>query len=306
MAVRIPMKMSGDGFKDMSTAEITAIKNQCRYLYGTNPSVDLSRVSSGGNLGTINDTRKMAGAYRTHVSSYYGEGSTAEPGTKTVGYARITQGTENTSATADSSSVKFPVYRYGDGVRSMTLTDMYDTFIYPAIDTLTNGSDQPGTYRIHTSTSLSGHTRISSSTVFADTRANVGAYTASGIQETLDQPTTITNYYLFRTNAGSSYAYPEPVYLRTDYNAQAYSAAAFDAILFNCMRHVASEVSGSRIRYRLNGAGSIRGSGMTDTRLNGSGNYQQRYVNTNDYRSQEFPNGSAVTQATNYLRIYQV
>jgi hypothetical protein len=72
------------------------------------------------------------------------------------------------------------------------------------------------------------------------------------------------------------------------------------------MRHVASEVSGSRIRYRLNGAGSIRGSGMTDTIMNGSGNYQTRYVNTNDYRAQEFPNGTAVTAATNYLRIYQV
>ena len=306
MAVRIPMKMSGDGFKDMSTAEITAIKNQCRYLYGTNPSVDLSRVASAGNLGTINDTRKVAGASNTDVTNYDTATETANIWTKTVGYARITTAQENTTATVDTSSVKFPVYRYGDGVRSMTLTDMYDTFIYPAIDTLTNGSDQPGTYRIHTGTTLSGHTLISSSTVFADTRANVAAYKAAEIGETPDQPTTITNFYLFRTNAGSAYAYPEPVYLRTDYHAQSYSAAAFDAILFNCMRHAASEVTGSRIRYRLNGAGAIRGSGMTDTIMNGSGLYQTRYVNTNDYRAQEFPNGTAATAYTNYLRIYQV
>ena len=41
----------------------------------------------------------------------------------------------------------------------MTLTDMYDTFIFPAIDTITRCAvGQPGTYRIHTSTSLSGYT----------------------------------------------------------------------------------------------------------------------------------------------------
>ena len=43
---------------------------------------------------------------------------------------------------------------------------------------------------------------------------------------------------------------------------------------------------------------------MVDTKLNGAGNYQQEYVNaTDDYRSQEFPNGSAVTISTYNLRI---
>ena len=42
---------------------------------------------------------------------------------------------------------------------------------------------------------------------------------------------------------------------------------------------------------------------FTDTILNGSGNYQTRFVNNDDYRAQEFPNGSAVTAATYYLRI---
>ena len=51
------------------------------------------------------------------------------------------------------------------------------------------------------------------------------------------------------------------------------------------------------------GSGNTRGSGIADTRLNGSGNYQTRFVNTDDYRAQEFPNGSATTIATYYLRI---
>jgi len=42
---------------------------------------------------------------------------------------------------------------------------------------------------------------------------------------------------------------------------------------------------------------------MGDTRLNGSGNYQTRFVNTDDYRAQEFPNGTATTINTYYLRI---
>ena len=42
---------------------------------------------------------------------------------------------------------------------------------------------------------------------------------------------------------------------------------------------------------------------MTDTRLNGSGNRQTRFVNANDYRAQEFPNGSATTIATHNLKI---
>ena len=36
------------------------------------------------------------------------------------------------------------------------------------------------------------------------------------------------------------------------------------------------------------GSGNTRGSGIVDTKLNGSGNYQTRFVNADDYRAQEF------------------
>ena len=42
---------------------------------------------------------------------------------------------------------------------------------------------------------------------------------------------------------------------------------------------------------------------MTDTRLNGSGNYQTRFVGADDYRAQEFPDGSPQTINTYYLKI---
>jgi hypothetical protein len=306
MTVRSPLKWNGSGLQEMSTAEINVIKDQVRYLYGTNPSVDLSYVASAGTLGTISDTRKQAGASLTNVTAYQAETSTAEPSTVTVNYARVSETAENTVETPDTSNKAFPVYWTGSGVQAMTLTDIYDTFIYPVITTLVDGSDQPGTYRIHTANTLTGHTLMSATPIFSDTRADTTLYTAAGIGETLDQPTTIANFYLFRTNAGSASTYVLPMYVRTDNALQEYTSTSFDAILFNCIRHVSSEVTGSRIRYRWNGAGAVRGSGISDTILNGSGNYQQRYVNTDDYRSQEFPNGTAVTAATNYLRIYTV
>ena len=44
---------------------------------------------------------------------------------------------------------------------------------------------------------------------------------------------------------------------------------------------------------------------MVDTRLNGAGNYQTLQVG-DDYRSQEFPDGSAVVIDTNTLKIVHV
>jgi len=306
MAVRTPLRLNGGNLQEMTTTQINEIKSQVRYLYGTDPSVDLSVVSSGGNLGTISDTRKTAGAGITRVDRFATEAETAEPGTVTVNYSRINQSTENTSETADTSNRAFPVFNNNGNIQAMTLTDIYDTFIYPEIDILTDGNDRQGTYRIHTSTSLAGSTLISSTPVFSDTRANTGAYTAGGIIEATDQPFTVTNYYLFRVNAGSAISYSPPVFIRSDNDLQEYSTASFDAILKNCVRHVASEVAGSRIRYSLNGTGTNRGSGMSNTILNGSGNYQTRFVTADDYRAQEFPNGTAVTADTYYLRIYQV
>ena len=308
MTVRTPLKLDGsNNLIEMSSTDIANIKNQVRYLYGTDPSVDLSQVSSEGSLGSISDTRLQAGASTTDVTNFDTAAETPNVSTVTINLSRIAENAENTAETADTSSLAFPVYNTSGNIRSMTLTDMYDTFIYPAIDTLTNGTDQPGTYRIHTSTSLSGHTLISNTPIYSDTRANVGAYTASGIGETQDQPTTITNYYLFRTNSGSAVSYTVPMFTRSaDANIQQYSTANFDTLLKNCVRHVASEVVGSRIRYSINGAGNNRGSGMVNTVLNGSGNYQTLLVNANDYRTQEFPNGSVVTAATHFLKIRQV
>lgn len=306
MAVRRPLILTGSNdLIEMTDAQRNAVKDRCRYLYGTNPSVTLSRVSSGGNLGTISDTRKQAGASNTHVSSFQ---APAAISTVTNGYDRITQSEANTTASVDTNDIAFPLYYDGAAIKAMSLTDMYDTFIFDAIDTILSAVGQPGTYRIHTGTTLAGYSAVSSSTIFSDTRADASAYTAGNIPETQDQPTTITNYYLLKADNISAPTMEEMLFVRnSDKNLQEYAQADIDAILENCMRHVASEETGSKIRYALGTSSSavILGSGINNTILNGSGTNSQHEAGGDDYRSQSFPNGSAVTADTYYLRMFE-
>lgn len=307
MAVRIPLYVDADNnLREMSDAQRNAVRNRCRYLYGANPSVTLSRVASSGNISpTMADTRKKAGASSTSVTAAPPETTTAEPGTVTVNYDRISQTTTNTTASADTNNKAFPVYYDGSDIRAMSLTDLYDTFIYPAIDTITGAVGQPGTYRIHTSTTLTGYTAVSTNIVFKDTRANVSAYTAAGIPETLDQPTTVTNYYLLKANNIAAPSMEKMLFIDANANLEQYTNTEIDAILENSIRHVASEVTGSRIRYNINGTGTNLGTQMNDTRLNGDGNHQTRFVSADDYRAQEFPNGTATTINSWRLRVNQ-
>lgn len=304
MTVRTPLYWDGSSIREMTSSMITEIVNRCVYVHGSNPSVTLTQVSSSGNLAAINDTRLQAGASQSRADRFPTEGETAEPSTVTVTYDRINQVNASLSTPTDTNSKLYATYYNGSGtIQAMTANDFYDTFISPAITLLVDGNDRDGTFRIHTATSLSGHTLISSTPVFSDTRANTGAYTAGGIAETQDQPTTITNYYLFRTNQGSAPSYTEPLQINGDNDLQSYSTANFDAILLAEIRHHTVNTSGGRLVYSVNGTGNNRGSGMVDTKLNGGGNYQQRFVNANDYRAQEFPNGTIINNGTDNLNL---
>ena len=313
MAVRAPLYLDGsNNLVEMTSGEVDAWEQYMCYLYGASPSVTLSQVGSGGSLSTIDDTRLQAGAQSTSATATPSEGTTAEPSVVTVSQAKVTQARASVSPTADSGTT-FPVYYTGSDVQAMTLQDVKDTFLYPAIDRLVSGTesnDTAGTYTVTTSaTAATNYTNVSSTPIFVDTRANTGAYTSGGIPETLDQPTTITNYYLHRRNAvdpGWSNL-KTPLYINGDYDLQQFPEASFDALFKEWIKEIASEdTSGTyRIDYRWS-SGNTRGSGMADTRLNGSGNYQTRFVGLDDYRAQEFPNGSAATIATHYLRVTKI
>ena len=310
MAVRSPLKNDSGNLKEMSSAEVTQIVNQIVYQYSLNPSVSLSVVSSGGSLGSITDTRLQAGAMSQTNSSFPSEATTDEPSVVTVTYDKVSQSIASVSPTADTGTT-FPIFYNSGNIQAMSLQDVKDTFLHPAIDKLSAGTtttEQAGTYHIATSSSVSGSTLVDGTPIFLDTRADLSQYTNAGLEnatgEQLDQPTTITSYYLQRVD-GSDNSYINPMFINSGNNIQEYSGTNFKSLLQGWIRQTAAASSdGYRITYSLgaSGSGQTRGSGMSDTRLNGSGNYQTRQV-SDDYRAQEFPDGTPTSINTYYLRI---
>jgi len=308
MAVRVPLKNSSGNLQEMTTAEVNAIIDQFVYQYSLSPSVALTVVASGGSLGTITDTRKQAGAMITSTTAFPNEATTAEPSTVTINYAKLTSTGTSATPTADTGTT-WPVYAASSNhIRAMSLQDIKDTFLHPAIDLLTaatTSTQQAGTYHISSASSVSGSTQVSGTPVYTDTRANTSAYSSGGIAETLDQPTTITNYYLYRVN-GSNTSFVNPFFVNSSNHLQEFTTSTFQSLVQGWIKKTAHESSdGYALSYNLgaSGSGNERGSGMGDTILNGSGNYQTLEAGGDDYRAQEFPDGSAVTAATYFLRI---
>ena len=320
MTVRTPIYYNGTDIQEMNATQITEWKTYIAYLYSTDPSVTVSVVSNSGTLSpTMADTRLQAGnAITGQASAFANEATTDEPTTVTVNYDKLTGPTYNTSlsATADTNNVAFPAYYDGSDIRAMSLADYLDTFIYATLTAMVSASESAatnGTYTIATSTSVSNYTEVSGSNtaVFTDTRADTSAYSAAGIPETLDQPTTVTNYYLQRRS--DARAFPSQALLLVDTSGNlnqvdlTSDTSSFNAILKNDIRHYAAEdSSGNKLSYNINGSGNSRGTAMVDTRLNGSGNYQTLLAGLDDYRSQEFPDGSPATINTYTFKITQV
>jgi len=304
MAVRTPLYNNAGNLQEMTSGMIDQVIDQIVYQYSLSPSVTLDWISSGGSLGTISDTRLQAGAASTSTTAFPSEATTAEPTTVTTNFSKIDQTTASVSPTADTGKT-WPVYQAAGNIYAMTLADVKDTFLHPAIDLLVAGTtttQQAGTYFISTSTSVAGSTLVNASPVFTDTRADTSLYTAAGIPETLDQPTTIANYYLHRIN-GSDNSYTAPIFIRSDNDLQVYPAATFESLVQEWIRYTAaSSADGYAVSYSYS-SGTNRGTAMTNTILNGSGNYQTLFVGVDDYRAQEFPNGTPVTANTYYLKI---
>ena len=306
MASVTPIKIDGTNLKQISSSDGDTIRDRLMYLYLTDPSVALSVVANSGSLDAMSDTRMTAGAVSNSSTAFPNEATTAEPGTATVTFDKINQATATLSQPADTNNIRFPVYLDGsNNIKAMSYQDTVDTWINAATTSII--AAQP--YKIHTSTTPpSGYTIVSSTPVFVDTRANTSLYTAGGIGETLDQPQDITSYYLHKangTNTALSIANDDsgdvPVYIDSNQNIKQYTLAEFDAILLNVIKYSTASLTNEKLRYYIGGSGTTLGTGMANTKLNGSGNYQTLQVG-DDYRAQEFPNGSVVTEATYYLK----
>jgi hypothetical protein len=308
MAVRTPLYFVSGNLREMDAGMITDLQNLAIYQYSLNPSQQLSVTGSGGNLTSINDTRLQAGAALTSATAFPTEATTAEPSTVTVAYQRILQTAATVTPTVDTGKL-FPLYyNSGGNLQHMNTTDFIDTFIAPAITILTSGStttSQGGTYFLSTSESVAGASLVSSTPIFTDTRADTSLYTAATIPEDLDQPTTITNYYLHILIGAEVTLSQVPLYADSNNNVKEFSQAEIATLLEEYIRkEAASSVLGNQIQYNFDGSGTARGSSVVNTILTGGlGNYQTFFAGVDDYRAQEFPNGSPTTANTYVFNI---
>ena len=310
MTIRTPLVYNGSQLQEAKSSELTNLYTLGAYHYSLSPARTLSVVGSGGNLpgASIDDTRLQAGASSTASGGFPSEATTAEPSTVTVTYQRISQSSAAAPITTTDTGKTFPIYWNGTQIQAMTEQDFIDTFVQPTINVLASGSitsSQAGTYHINTSTSVAGSTLVSSTPVFTDTRADTSAYSADAIEETLDQPTTITNYYLHRID-GVEPTYNPPLYIDASNNLKQYSGAEIGALMQEYINNaVINSSNGYQLKYNIDGSlGTARGTAMVDTVLSGgSGNYQTRFVGANDYRAQEFPDGTPTTASTYTFKI---
>jgi hypothetical protein len=310
MAIREPVYYDAgtDSIRKFSSEQIDQIISECVYQYSLDPSVTLSVAdSTGTSLTAITDTRYQAGASSTDVSAFPTEATTAEPSIVTVTYQRINQSVASITPVTDTTTLWPAYFTSGENLQAMTLQDVKDTFLHPAIDLLTSAStsstNQGGTYTISSSDTLADHTLVSATPVFLDTRVDIAQYTAAAIPEAQDQPITINSYYLHKRNGAASSVYTNPVFLKANGDVQVYSTENFSSYISDWIRYTAaSSTDGYKITYNINGSGNTRGTSMINTRFEGEpGDYQTfQAAGEDDYRAQEFPSTTTVIEADTY------
>ena len=325
----------------MDTASVDNVHGFATYAYGQNPSARLEVNTANGSLmggQPFVDTYYVAGAYSTRVDRYATEAETANIVLTTDNYNRLRLVHDAASLpTGDTNNLQYPlvlwneVYGYDvtnasadDSLthfRAMNRQDFIDTFVTPALSRMesdgfwnaSQNKEQNGTYFITTSTNPANATRVSTTAVAVNSEANPSAYTASGIPEAVKQTTDI-NYYIAKVD------YPATAYDVYDSEQSTYDLPLyFDAGTEQIYSHTPTSwanLLGPYLRYYFRTPGSgyytsyaltgttQKGSTYVDTRLTNSSTYQQRFVNANDYRTQEFPNGTQTTISANTQRLY--
>lgn len=327
MAYRRPLKLDGGNLRSMSSAEVNLIVDETIRLYGNDPSITMAVDVGNGNLAPIIEYRLTAGPLATssgptppadpadYISVTYdntysiGNDATA----LTNFYNSEFGGTfpkRQTMSSGVYANFSYPVYLTGSGdIQAMNATDVYDTFIIPALQKLvlgtTTSSGQAGTYFISTSTSETDATLVSATPVAVDTTADISAFASGSLPETDDQPTTINSFYLHRVDPVAGVDYVPPVVMKiNESNLQACPAGSFQPMFSDLIRYAAL----SNIRYQYYPSGSspagfnTRGTGITDTY---TGTYTTRYEqpNATTYYAQSVPTGTPTVQTTQFLNI---
>ena len=314
MATRTPLfPGSGGNLEQMSATEITNIVNQAAALYLASPSVTLARSATNGTtnfLANMNDTRYISGAASRNttgvwpaVTTYPTEATTAEPSLLTIAWRRISQARGTQTLPVDTSSVRYPLYYIDTGgnnfsLRAMNEQDFYDTFISPAINIVIGTTYSK--YKINTTTTLTDYTSLGS--IFVDTQANTAGMTAAEIGlagTTQTDATTNATYYLMQRsgNYGAPASYTPPAIVTTAGNVDQPTAAEFNAILLANMKYAMTNRTIGKVTYSIATTGTALGTAIVNKAMTtgGTGNYTTYAATADDYRAQEFPNGTVGT-----------
>jgi len=316
-----------------TTTMMTQLKEMAGHAYALNPN---PRIEVNSGVGTVLanqpfvDTYMIAGASTTNVSGYATEAATPNISMVTENYSRLTVVTDAVSLpTGDTNNHQYPLYLYSPtgldediGFRSMTVTDFVDTFITADVLAQFGGGGQSlakgGTYYV-TNDATPNQGTLTGTTHFAQNKvADVAAYTSGGIPETTNQ-VNIQSYYIAKVNysptvnglwdTGALYDLPLYFDAGSDQIKQ-HTPATWAALLNPFLRYFLSPSGGTQyaISYNVDGAdGVTNGLVYTDTRTSGVGGsgYNTRFVGVDDYRTQEFPNGTASVISSKRFKIHQ-
>lgn len=183
MALRRPLTIRNGKAAEATDAETAFAAAAAVREYALNPSVLVNQNATGTSIGTLTDTRRLAGSPSTDNTAFIDSGQLAQTSVDTVTLTRHQQKTNP----ALNITVANPLYwdAATSKVREMTDLDFYDTYIAPALAYLTTDSTNQlfvgGTYFISTSSvSLSNSTIISATPFYSDSRADFSYYSTTG------------------------------------------------------------------------------------------------------------------------------
>ena len=313
-----------------TAAQHEAMLGRITYLYGQGTvPVTLSVVSNNGNISPqMTDTRYRSGTAArdtsspwTDVTSMPGEGATGEPQLITgTTYDKISQTITNPGSFDNSDYQALntkPIYMEDDQtIREMSFAECLDTFIFPVVRSMqatsSTVSSAGGSYFISTSVNVPDCANLG--TVFADTVANLATYRSSGSTNIGTAGTTqdfhdTTTYYLHRVNSqiiNQGFGYRTPLMIDTASNhkntptgLRHMTYAEFDALFGPMVKAAIYGIQGYTIRYNINGNGRRQGTLIKNQQMTGVTGEYTKYKHTgDDYRAQEFPNGSIINAAT--------
>ena len=331
MAIRFPLYLDNGNLRRMTNAHLLQWRKKAIFQYSLDPSALLTVVSdSGANMAAITDTRLTSGTAATSAGNSspgvsaadFPTGSAGALGNTTdVSFDKINFAYDTSNdQTEDTNKRAFPVYSDDEGnIRAMSLGDLKDTFLHPAIDLMIvadSSADDPnvaGTYRIHTASTLTDFTEVSGSgtAIFTDTTTTGLAASSIGTSGTRQtgSASTVQNFFLMRRDGTDITPDHNPIFITDSGNLETFSEDDAATLLGNWLKFTAAQsTDGFKITYAIGESvsGTQRGSSILNTQLSGSATSTTSVTgtdNSNTYRAQIFPSGAGTTTNTYLFKI---